>query len=443
MPGPKVDDVEPSSEVPSRADVVIIGGGIIGTTTALELAERGLSVVLCEKGIVGGEQSSRNWGWVRMSRRDPRELDLMAASIRLWEGLSDRIGFDVGYRQCGIITPFPSREAREKNEAWLRHIDETQHRISSIDNDEVRSLLPEMNLQYEKALYAPNDGRAEPQRTAPAIARAAKAKGATILTNCAVRKIEVEGRTIVGVETERGRISSPAVVMAGGAWSRLLLREIGVTLPQLKVVNSVLRTEPVSGGPNITVRGHFFSVRRREDGGYTVSTLVANDHDLTPDSLRFLPNFIPVLKREWKSVRPRIGRRFFREWRDMQRIRPGRLSPFERTRILDPEPNLAMSNAALAHLAEAFPVFKNIKIAQHWAGVIDFTPDVVPVISGIDCMEGLTIATGFSGHGFGLGPGAGRLTADLVTKRTPIVDPTPFRFSRFSDGSEIVPLTGV
>ena len=96
MPGPKVDAVESSSKQPTHADVVVIGGGIVGTSTALELAERGLNVVLCEKGIVAGEQSSRNWGWVRMSRRDPRELDLMAASIRLWEGLSERVRYDAG-----------------------------------------------------------------------------------------------------------------------------------------------------------------------------------------------------------------------------------------------------------------------------------------------------------------------------------------------------------
>jgi glycine/D-amino acid oxidase-like deaminating enzyme len=167
------------------------------------------------------------------------------------------------------------------------------------------------------------------------------------------------------------------------------------------------------------------------------------DHDLTPDSFRFLRDFVPVLKREWRSVRPRIGQRFFQEWRDMQRIHPGRLSPYEKTRILDPKPNVAMSNAALGHLAQAFPAFRNAKVAQHWAGVIDFTPDVVPVISNVDGVAGLTIATGFSGHGFGLGLGAGRLTADLVTGQMPIVDPAPFRFSRFTDGSKMIPLTGV
>jgi glycine/D-amino acid oxidase-like deaminating enzyme len=289
LPGPIPDDVESSTTLPASADAVIIGGGIIGTSTALELTERGLSVVLCEKGIIAGEQSSRNWGWVRLSRRDPREIDLMAASIRLWERLAERIGSDVGYRQCGIVVPFYSDRFRFENEAWLEHIRGTQHRVGTISSDQVRELVPDMHLDYNGALYSPSDGRAEPQKAAPAIARAARAKGATILTGCAVRQIETSGGAVSGVVTERGRIGARTVIVAGGAWSRLILRDIGITLPQLKVLNSVLRTEPVPDGPQVTVRGPGFSVRRREDGGYTVSTLASNVFDLTPDSFRFPP----------------------------------------------------------------------------------------------------------------------------------------------------------
>lgn len=422
---------------------MVVGAGIVGVSTALELAERGLSVVVCEKGVVAGEQSSRNWGWVRMSRRDPREIDLMAASIQAWESLAERVGRDVGYRQCGIVVPFHSPGFRDQNVAWLKHIEGTQLRVSAIDNSRVRELVPDMRLDIDGALYSPTDGRAEPQKAAPAIARAAQAKGATILTGCAVRTIETTGGRVSGVVTERGRIAADTVIVAGGAWSRLLLRGIGVTLPQLKVLNSVLRTEPVAGGPEVTVRGPDFSVRKRADGGYTVSTLAANVYDLTPDSVRFLSQFWPILKLEWSSFRPRIGRRFIEEWREARGPRHGEMSPFETTRILDPEPNVAMTDRALAQLAKAFPAFRDAKVAQRWGGLIDFTPDAVPVISPVESHPGLVVATGFSGHGFGLGPGAGRLTADLATGTRPIVDPTAFRFSRFSDGSKIVPLTGV
>lgn len=155
MPGPVVDPVSSSPRQPARADVVIVGGGIVGTATALELAERGHSVVLCEKGVIAGEQSSRNWGWVRLSRRDPREIDLMAASIRLWEGLAERIGADVGYRQCGIVVPLHSPAFRRQNLDWLRYIENTQHRVSLIGNDRVRELVPDMHLDFDGALYSP------------------------------------------------------------------------------------------------------------------------------------------------------------------------------------------------------------------------------------------------------------------------------------------------
>lgn len=443
MPGPQVEPVEAAARPPKRADVVVVGGGIVGCATALELAERGLKVALCEKGVIAGEQSSRNWGWVRLSRRDPREIDLMALSIRLWEKLGERVGADVGYRQCGIVVPFHSRRFRAENEKWLDYIKGTQHRVASIDRARVAELLPDMNLDHDGALYSPTDGRAEPQKAAPAIARAARARGVEIVTGCAVRRIETSAGAVSGVVTEHGRIDCDAVVVAGGAWSRLLLRDMGVTLPQLKVLNSVARTEPVPDGPDITVRGPEFSVRRRADGGYTVSTLASNVFDLTPDSFRFVRQFIPALKMEWSSLKPRVGRRFLTELSEMRRWGPDEETPFERTRVLDPEPSVRMTDKALRKLAEAFPVFRGVKIAQRWAGLIDVTPDAVPVISPVEGRRGLIVATGFSGHGFGLGPGAGRLTADLVTGAAPAVDPQAFRFSRFSDGSPITPLTGV
>ncbi len=104
-------------------------------------------------------------------------------------------------------------------------------------------------------------------------------------------------------------------------------------------------------------------------------------------------------------------------------------------RVLDPEPHEPILKQARDNAAAAFPAFRNMKVAETWGGVIDATPDGVPVISGVDKLPGFFIATGFTGHGFGIGPGAGRLMADIVTGDAPIVDPAPFRYSRFTDGS--------
>ncbi|GAB5376323.1 MAG: FAD-binding oxidoreductase [Acuticoccus sp.] len=442
MPGPKLEAVAGASELPPRADVVVVGGGIIGTTTALELAERGLEVVLCEKGMIAGEQSSRNWGWVRLTGRDPREIDLMIHSIRLWEGLGERVGAEVGYRQCGIVVPFFDDAIRDANEEWLPHVEGRQTRTGIVDAATIERLMPGLAVPYSGGVFAPRDGRAEPQLAAPAVARAAIARGVTVLTGCAVRRIDLSGGAVSGVVTERGRVAAPRVVVAGGAWSRLLLRGAGVALPQLKVINTVMRTTPVPDGPDITVRGLDFAVRKRADGGYTISTLATNRYELTPDTFRFFAPFLPALRREWRHLSLALGARFMTEWRE-NGYRGEGVSPFETTRILDPDPDTRMADRAFAAAKAVIPALRNAETAQRWAGMMDVTPDAVPVISPVANRPGLVVATGFSGHGFGLGPGAGRLTADLVSGDAPVVDPTPFRLSRFSDGSPIVPLSGL
>src|SRR3954465_8698671 len=103
--GPRPDPVTSSPALPAKTDIVVIGGGIIGTSAALELAERGISVVLCEKGTIAAEQSSRNWGWVRKMGRDPRELPLIIESLRIWDGLNERIGGGAGVRQSRSPSP--------------------------------------------------------------------------------------------------------------------------------------------------------------------------------------------------------------------------------------------------------------------------------------------------------------------------------------------------
>ncbi|HEY0421015.1 MAG TPA: FAD-binding oxidoreductase, partial [Acetobacteraceae bacterium] len=118
-------------------------------------------------------------------------------------------------------------------------------------------------------------------------------------------------------------------------------------------------------------------------------------------------------------------------------------SPFEAIRVLDPQPNPALLERGLAGMKAAFPALKDVRADRSWGGMIDATPDAVPVISAVDKLPGFFLSTGFSGHGFGIGPGAGRLAADLVTGDTPIVDPTPFRYSRMIDGTRLAPASGL
>src|SRR5437764_13355707 len=124
--GPRVDPVQSDESLPARADVVVIGGGIIGTTTALFLAQRGVSVALCEKGHIAGEQSSRNWGWCRKMARDPREIPLVIESLRLWQGMNQRVEAETGFRTCGIMDLGEAADDLARYEAWLDHTREHQ-----------------------------------------------------------------------------------------------------------------------------------------------------------------------------------------------------------------------------------------------------------------------------------------------------------------------------
>ena len=156
--------------------------------------------------------------------------------------------------------------------------------------------------------------------------------------------------------------------------------------------------------------------------------------DITPDSFRLLLRYLPTLKENYGEIRLRLGRRFFEEWRTKRRWALDEPTPFEAIRVLDPAPKQATLEEAREALSHAFPVFARMQVAESWGGLIDVTPDAVPVIGEVASIPGFFLATGFSGHGFGIGPGAGRLAADLVAGDTPIVDPRPFRFTRFTEG---------
>lgn len=438
MPGPAVTAFHSDPSLPAKVDVVVIGGGIIGTSTALELADRGQSVLLCEKGQIGAEQSSRNWGWVRISKRDPREIPLMVEAIRIWEGLDERLGRKTGYKKSGILFTVPTQKAYDQHARWTNHLDQHQIECRMVDGAELDQLMPGHQMPKVKgAMFTPLDGRAEPQWAAPAIAEGARDRGGHVMTGCAVRSLDIQAGRIAGVITERGRVVCDQVVLAGGAWSRLFAGNAGINLPQLKTLNTVMRTTPVSGGPDASIWAKGFALRKREDGGYTVASGTENIVDIVPDSFRLGFKFLPAYLEEWQALRFRLSGRWSEEAGQARRWAPEDRTPFELCRILDPEPSQRVLRRSWAKAQSAFPVLAGAEIVQSWAGLIDVTPDAVPVISPVDDLPGLIIATGFSGHGFGIGPGAGRLVADMVTGKTPCVDPHDFRLSRFSDGSRV------
>jgi glycine/D-amino acid oxidase-like deaminating enzyme len=429
--GPELIAVESDEGLPSHADVVIIGGGIAGVSTLLALAEQGVSAVLVEKGRLAGEQSSRNWGFCRTQGRDLAEVPLAIESLRQWDGMAERVGGEVGFRRAGACYLCETPHEVAAYEAWLDAAREWQVRSRVLGPDEVDALVPGSSRRWAGALYTDNDGRAEPQLAVPLMAQAARRMGAVVVTGCAARGFETTAGRISGVVTERGLISCGAAVLAGGAWSRLFCGNMGIEFPQLKILGSVMRTEKLDGPPELAVAGPDFAFRKRRDGGYTVARRNMYEAFVVPDSFRLLPQFFGAAIRNRHEFRLRLFGRFREEARIPRRWAMDEASPFEATRVLDPEPNSAIVEESRANLVRAFPAFAPAKIAQAWGGLIDSTPDSVPVIGPVNAVPGFFLMSGFSGHGFGIGPGAGRLMAELVMGVAPVVDPVPFRFGRF------------
>jgi glycine/D-amino acid oxidase-like deaminating enzyme len=441
---PQIARVASDATLPKEASIVVIGGGVAGVSTALELAERGLDVVLIEKGEIAAEQSSRNWGWVRQMGRDAREIPLIRVAMQSWEGMNARIGAETGFTRCGILY-LCETEAQVADKLRWYEDNAKPHGLSTrmITGKEANELQPGCTHAWKGALYTPDDARAEPFIAVPAMAEGARRKGVKIFAQCAARGLETKAGRISAVVTEKGSIACDTVVLAGGAWSRRFLHNLGIPLPQLTVVNSVMRTEPIDTGNTRTCWGNHFTFRKRMDGGFTITHNHFSVADIVPDSFRLFREFLPALMVDWSGLRLRFGKRFFDEARLKRRWALDETSPFEQVRILDPEPVQDILDDAAKHLVDFYPAFRPMKIAERWAGCIDATPDAIPVISKCHHLEGLHLCTGFSGHGFGLGPGAGKLMAELVTGESPCVDPAPFRYTRFYDGSNPRPTTGL
>ncbi|WP_069264091.1 NAD(P)/FAD-dependent oxidoreductase [Paraburkholderia nodosa] len=438
--GPKIDIVTDDIKLPLRADVVVIGGGIIGVSTALALSEKGLSVALCEKGHIAGEQSSRNWGWVRVTRRDPRELLLSIESLKVWRTLDQKLGIETGFNQCGILYVSNDDATLERHRDWLRRAREVAGNAfdtRELDSREISALLPGATRTFKGGIFTPGDARAEPQKAAPAIANALRERGVSILTPCAVRGVETSGGRVSAVVTEHGTIRCDAAVVAGGAWTRYFCGNLGVDLPQLLTRASVLRTEPIEGGPTCSANNEEFAFRKRLDGGYTVAYGLRTHADLTPDSFRLFFKYIEALKSQFGALQISVGKRFLDELKRPRRWSLDQPTVFESVRTLDPDPIVPYVDKGLHEFVAAFPQLSAARVAQRWAGYIDVTPDAIPIISNVAQTPGLFIGTGFSGHGFGIGPGAGKLLADIVHNDEPLVDTHAFRLSRFSDGSKI------
>ena len=363
--------------------IVIIGGGITGSAAADALAREGLAVTLIDKGGIAAMASGRTLGGVRQSGRHPAELPLARAAVALWGGLHERLGVDVHYRRGGNL-----RLARTSDEvATIREIVDNQraqglHLDFLPDNRAVREVAPALSENVLAAAYCASDGHADPVRTTHAFADSARRHGAIVREGVGALTIEVTAGRVTAVMTTAGRIAAESVIVAAGIDTPALLRPFGLDLPLSTEVVAVVQSEPlpatldqVLGVANADCAG------RQEVGG----------------RLRFT------------NGGSRDGTR--------------------------PEPSAREVRELVARVAHVLPIARGAKVSRTWTGLVDLTPDALPVIEAPESIGGLVVAAGFSGHGFCLGPVSGLLCADLATGRTPRHDLAAFSLGRFQAGA--------
>lgn len=431
--------------VPEAADLVIIGAGVVGTFTALYANRLGLKVVLLEKGRVAAEQSSRNWGWLRQQGRDADELPIVMEANRLWGDVNEAVGGRAGFVRGGCFYLARDEQRLEKFSQWMEIAKQHQLDTKWLTTRELAGNITHSahnspsDGPWVGAIHTPSDARAEPWAAVPAVAALAADEGVQIIENCAVRALDQKAGQVTGIVSEHGTVHAEQVVLAGGAWSSLFLQRHGCFIPQLSFKGTVVRTAPLPKVTDGMAIDEGLAFRRREDGGYSLASRDRVDAYLGRDVVRSLRYYLTTMRQsmDHPKFHPFAPSGFPDGWMTPRRWDADEESPFERTRVLDPAPNRNSVKRSMSEFRRLFPGLGELNILNAWAGMIDTMPDIVPVIDRVPGVDGLILATGMSGHGFALGPGVGKIVAEMAAGRDSTHDLKRFRYSRFSDGSPL------
>jgi sarcosine oxidase subunit beta len=374
------------SALPASAEVVVVGGGVIGTSSAFHLAEARVDVLLLEKAELASGSTSRAAGGVRAQFSDPLNIALGLRSLEAFGRFSERPGAEIDLKQVGYLFLL---DREEDVVAFERGVEiQNEHGVPSrfVTLEEAQRLSPLAGLDgVLAATFSPVDGHASPEAVVQGYAAGARRHGATVVTSCGVTGIDVEGGRIVAVDTERGRVETGTVVCAAGAWSPELARMVGLELP----VEPVLR-----------------------EIGFTAAD---------PE----LPKHMPL------TVDFTSGLYFHREGPGLLFGMADRAQPPGFDAPSDPSWLEQVTEVAERRL----PRLLEMGMAGGWKGYYEVTPDHNALIGEAPDVERFLYATGFSGHGFLQGPAAGEIVRDLVLRQEPFVDVTPLSIERFAEGT--------
>jgi glycine/D-amino acid oxidase-like deaminating enzyme len=420
--------------MPTEADAVVIGAGIQGCAAAYYLAKRGAKVVVLEKARIAGQQSGRAWGFVRAMDRDPAETPLMLACLKLWQGLEAELGADLEWRQEGNLFL-----ATDETELARYEIGAARDRVHGVDTKvisgkEISAMIPGLVAPGPGGLWGPKEGQAEPRKVSPAFARKATELGALFFEGCGAIGLDREGGAITAVVSEAGIIRSKIAIIAAGASSFRVLRGLGLFLPQQIARFTCSRTNALPPLTNIAFYGNHIGFRQRSDGTLNLADELKVDVDITLDRLRALKWFLPSL---WDNRHATSFKVNSVTARDLLHRLPGRaevLQPWIHDRDPIVPPNMLRVRSAVANLARLFPAATGVQAVESWAGNVDLMPDGIPVLGPVAEIPGLLLATGLTGHGFGMGPIVGKLVSEMALDGKPSLDLHAFRFSRFAEG---------
>jgi glycine/D-amino acid oxidase-like deaminating enzyme len=421
-----------SDEPPRRADVVVLGGGIVGLAAAYELAEQGMKVCLLDRSQAGSAQSTRNWGFLRQQGRSVEELPLMIEATRMWLELDKRLDCDMDLVQGGNLRLTDSPDRAEDYRRWIDMAGSFGLDSRVARAEEVEQIMPGFAGRYLMAIFTPSDGQVNPVKAVAAYVRALRALDVDIYENYRATAIVTAAHQVVGVQTDDGFIGTSRVVLAVGAGSKTLLRSVGLEVPVHFVGQTVAMTTAVPKLTNACVWTGKIGFRQARSGGIVLSSGGLGDVKVDIDSLASL-----VSPRQFSQAFPMYWKN-----REYLRVRPreliGALTSRRKDGLYEDVARYSDVAHALETLSRYFPELR-CDIAMAWAGTIDGTPDALPVIDALDQPSGLVVATGMSGHGFGIAPAAGKIVADLVTGGSSSFDLRPFRLRRFRDGEAKAP----